>query len=65
MMAESYQDDIPQVSNEENDLLVAQFLEEEVREALFQMKHNTAPGPDGFPSEFLSAQKHVNAPGTQ
>ena len=52
MMVESYRDDIPQVPNEENELLVAQFLEEEVREALFQMKHNTTPGPDGFPSEF-------------
>lgn len=48
MMVESYRDDIPQVPNEENELLVAQFLEEEVREALFHMKHNIAPGLDGF-----------------
>ena len=26
--------------------------EKEVREAIFQMKHNKAPGPDGFPVEF-------------
>jgi hypothetical protein len=33
-------------------MLVAHFLEEEIKEAIFQMKHNTAPGPDGFPVEF-------------
>jgi hypothetical protein len=32
--------------------LVAEFSEKEVREAIFQMKHNKAPGPDGFPAEF-------------
>jgi hypothetical protein len=52
MMAESNRDEVPQVSNEENELLVAQFSEEEVRDALFQIKHNTALGPDSFPSEF-------------
>lgn len=35
-------EDIPQVTNEEN----------EVREAIFQMKHNKAPGSNGFPAEF-------------
>jgi exonuclease III len=44
--------DIPQVSQEENDILVADFTESEVREAIFQMEHNKAPGPDGFPAEF-------------
>jgi hypothetical protein len=28
------------------------FIENEVKEAVFQMKHNKAPGPDGFPAEF-------------
>ena len=51
-MDESYRDDIPQVTAEENDLLVAEFTEEEIRGAIFQMNHNTAPGPDGFPPEF-------------
>jgi hypothetical protein len=32
--------------------LIAPFYEEEVHEALFQMEHNKAPGPDGFPAEF-------------
>ena len=27
-------------------------MEKEVREAIFQMKYNKAPGPDGFPAEF-------------
>jgi hypothetical protein len=44
--------DILQVSNEENEILIADFTENEVREAVFQMEHNKAPGPDGFPAEF-------------
>jgi hypothetical protein len=41
--------DIPQVSPEENESLIADFTENEVREAIFQMEHNKTPGPDGFP----------------
>jgi hypothetical protein len=44
--------DIPQVSQEENAVLTAPYLEEEVNKAVFQMEHNKAPGPDGFPAEF-------------
>jgi hypothetical protein len=40
--------DIPQVSSEENVMLTADFTEEEVFEAISQMEHNKAPGPDGF-----------------
>ncbi|XP_073367868.1 uncharacterized protein [Aegilops tauschii subsp. strangulata] len=49
---ESQTEDIPQVTAEENDILTAPFSEEEVRVAVFQMEHNKAPGPDGFPAEF-------------
>ena len=49
---ESYIEDIPQVSAEENIILSAHFTEKEVRDAIFQMKCNKAPGPDGFPTEF-------------
>jgi hypothetical protein len=49
---ESRRDDIPQVSTEENNLLTAEYSEDEVRKAIFQMEHNKAPGPDGFPAEF-------------
>lgn len=45
-------DDIDRVSVEENDILIAPFSKEEVFEAISQMKRNTAPGPDGFPTEF-------------
>jgi hypothetical protein len=45
-------DDIPQVSPQENALLSAPYSEEEIRKAVFQMEHNKAPGPDGFPAEF-------------
>jgi hypothetical protein len=45
-------DDIPQVSEEENALLTAPYIEEEVKKVAFKMEHNKAPGPDGFPAEF-------------
>jgi hypothetical protein len=45
-------DDIPHLSADENSLLIADFSVEEVRKAVFQMKHNKSPGPDGFPAEF-------------
>ena len=44
--------DIPQVSETENEALTVVFVEKEVREAIFQMKYNKAPDPDGFPAEF-------------
>jgi len=44
--------DFQRVSNVENSILTAPFLEKEVKEAIFQMEHNKAPGPDGFPAEF-------------
>ena len=51
-MDESRTEDIPQVSEEENNHLTAPYTEEEVKKAVFQMEHNKAPGPDGFPAEF-------------
>jgi hypothetical protein len=51
-MEESRIHDIPQVSPDENAFLAAPYSEEEVRNAVFQMEHNKAPGPDGFPAEF-------------
>jgi hypothetical protein len=49
---ESVTTDIQQVSPEENEYLMAVFTEKEVKYAIFQMKHNKAPGPDDFPTEF-------------
>jgi hypothetical protein len=37
----------------ENEFLYDEFSEKEIREAVFQMEHNKAPGPDGFPVEFF------------
>lgn len=51
-MDEARIDDIPQVTQQENEFLVTAFTEKEVKEAIFQMEHNKAPGPDGFPIEF-------------
>ena len=48
-------EDIPQVTDTENEILTSEFTEAEVREAIFQMEHNKAPGPDGFPAEFYQA----------
>jgi hypothetical protein len=52
---ESRTDDIPQVSEVENEQLVKPFSGKEVRHMVFQMEHNKAPGPDGFPTEFYQA----------
>jgi hypothetical protein len=41
-----------QVSDSENEILTANFTIEEVKKAVFNMEHNKAPGPDGFPAEF-------------
>ena len=49
---ETRMEDITQVLEEENMILVEEFTEKEVRDAIFQMKHNKDPGPDGFPVEF-------------
>jgi hypothetical protein len=45
-------DDIPQVTEVENEILIQSFSEAEAKDAIFQMKHNSAPGPDGFPIGF-------------
>jgi hypothetical protein len=49
---EDKRDGIVQISPDENEKLIAVITEQEVKEAVFQMKHNKAPGPDGFPAEF-------------
>ena len=46
-----------EVTTEENDILTAPFSEEEVRAAVFQMEHNKAPGPDGFPADVATRTK--------
>jgi hypothetical protein len=51
-MRESDKADIPQLSDEENKILIANFTEQEVYAAIMQMEKNKASGPDGFPAEF-------------
>jgi hypothetical protein len=51
-MVESFNHDIPQLSQEENEILVKDFSEKEVFDAIMQMEKNKAPGPDGFLAEF-------------
>ncbi|WVZ71809.1 LOW QUALITY PROTEIN: hypothetical protein U9M48_020345 [Paspalum notatum var. saurae] len=55
-------DDIPQVSPQENELITAPFTPEEVRAAIFQMEHNKAPEPDGFPPEFYQVFWNIIKP---
>jgi mannosylglycoprotein endo-beta-mannosidase len=43
---------IAQLLDEEKDILTSPFTEDEVFEAISNMEHNKAPGPDGFPAEF-------------
>jgi hypothetical protein len=52
VMIESMNQDITQISVEENECLTKDFTETEIFEAIMQMKKNKAPGPDGFPAEF-------------
>jgi hypothetical protein len=52
VLDETHIGDIPQVSALENEFLTDEFLESEVRAVGFQMEHNKALGPDGFPPEF-------------
>ena len=35
-----------------NEIITSEFIEAEVREAIFQMDHNKSPWPDSFPAEF-------------
>jgi hypothetical protein len=43
---------VPKINEEDNEKLVAPITKEEVREALFQMHPDKAPGPDGFNPAF-------------
>jgi hypothetical protein len=51
-MDETLRYDIPQVSEEENEVLTAPFTEEEVKMVVFDMEHNKAASPNSFPAEF-------------
>jgi hypothetical protein len=51
-LEESITHDISQVSDIENAILMAPFIVDEVREAIFHMEHNKAPRPYGFSAEF-------------
>jgi len=59
---EEFTEDIPQVSDLENEILSDAFTEKEIREAIFQMELNKAPGPDGFPAEFYQTFWEVIKP---
>jgi hypothetical protein len=45
--------DIPQLNDEEMDILTKSFLEEEVFKANSDIEHNKAPGPMTFQPSFI------------
>jgi hypothetical protein len=45
-------EDIPQLSPNENSLLITDYSMEEIPKAIFQMEHNKSSGPDGFSADF-------------
>jgi hypothetical protein len=47
--------DRPRVSGEEGASLTQNFLEEEIKTAIFSMKNASAPGPNGFGAHFLKS----------
>jgi hypothetical protein len=49
---EDNRDNITKIVLEDNEKLVDVFIEQEVKEAVFKMKHNKALGPDGFLDKF-------------
>jgi hypothetical protein len=51
-MIKSENNDIPQLSSEENRILTDNFTKKKVHAAIMQMEKNKAPGPDGFLAEF-------------
>jgi hypothetical protein len=52
-LEEDFNNDIPQLSRDENSILIAKFSKKEVLEAIEQMEKNKGIGPDGFPVEFF------------
>jgi hypothetical protein len=42
-----------QLSDNDRSFLTAPFSINEIKKVIFEMKHNSAPGPDGFPAEFF------------
>jgi hypothetical protein len=37
----------------DKEMLITPFSIKEIKEVVFSMEHNRAPGPDGFPIEFF------------
>lgn len=48
-----FQSMAPKVTQSMNDVLISEVSKEEVREAMFSIKHESAPGPDGMTAAFF------------
>jgi hypothetical protein len=48
-------DNLPQLSEEENEILCSPFSKKEIKAALFQMEKNKAVGPDKISIEFYQS----------
>ena len=42
---------MPKISDEQKIDLIKSFSLDEIKEVVFSLKHDSAPGPDGIPSE--------------
>ena len=58
-MDSSVWDNLPQLTEIENDMLCRPFSENEIKNALFQMEKNKAAGPDKIPIEFYQSCWHI------
>lgn len=41
-----------QLSSDQQSALIAPITSSEIKEAMFSLKRNKAPGPDGYPADF-------------
>jgi hypothetical protein len=51
-LIETETQDIPQLSAAENEILTANFTEDEVHDTIIHMEKNKTSGPDEFPAKF-------------
>ncbi|XXG73650.1 hypothetical protein AAC387_Pa07g2532 [Persea americana] len=52
----------PFVSTDQNELLIAIPSPQEIKEAIFQLKRNSSPGPDRFPGIFFTSCWQIVGP---
>lgn len=59
-MDENRNDNTPQISAEDHEKPIAPSIEKEIKEEIFQMKHNKAPGSNEGAAECIELGKLSN-----